>query len=180
MAYVAGFDVTYAKTPRVVAWSLNGQSKGTATVPNGVPNGGNFTFSGLQPRTTYNVTAVVTYTGGTTQAGASVATSGPPRPQNWQWISTIAPGSRVQISATEWNNFCARINDFRDYKGYPAYPFSSAYSGSPISATIVMQAWNAIATLATSGGSMPNAVGQGTRIAASFFTQLTSVLNNVQ
>lgn len=59
-------------------------------------------------------------------------------PDKWYWSSNIASGRSLTVdsygihpvSATEWNNFTARINEFREYAGYSAYSFTTVNRGS--------------------------------------------------
>ena len=135
------------------------------------------TFSGLQPNTSYtaNVSVDGAWLGATT---FTTAKSGSTRPSDWSWQSTIGSGKTVKISASEWNNFCSRINAFRTYKGLSSYSFTSATQGADISAAIVNQAWTAINAI-SGHGTMPSKAVSGGPMYASFFTGLASALNAI-
>ena len=104
--------------------------------------------------------------------------SGPERPDNWSWWSTISPGSAIAITAEEWNAFTTRINEFREYDGLGTYWFTTATSGMAISYWIVNQARTAISEI-SGHGSLPSAAVSGGKIYASFFNSLASALNSV-
>ena len=100
------------------------------------------------------------------------------RPNNWSWDSTIESGSAIAITAVEWNNFCTRINEFREYVGLSSYSFTTVRSGTTISATIVNQARTAISAI-SGHGILPSAAVSGGAITASFFNTLVSALNSI-
>lgn len=100
------------------------------------------------------------------------------RPDDWSWDSTIESGSAITITAVEWNNFCARINEFREYAGLSSYSFTTVRSGTTISATIVNQARTAISEI-SGHGTLPSAAVSGGVINASFFNTLVSALNSI-
>lgn len=140
------------------------------------------TISGLTPNTEY----IFNYyglnddgTGPYMPSGVS-ATTQLSRPANWEWWSTVRSGAEINLSASEWNAFCVRINEFRQYTGYPTYgAFSSVSRGSPISATIVNHAVWAISAMKPPT-SPPSDVYTGDVIGASFFNGLKYALNSIQ
>lgn len=103
----------------------------------------------------------------------------PTRPSNWNWWSSIYFGGFIQISAAEWNAFCDRINEFRDYDGLPYYRFSYVRSGDNISANIVNEAVDAISSIRSAWG-VPSRVYRGDTITANFFLGLQDALNSVR
>ncbi len=67
------------------------------------------------------------------------------RPSDWSWSSTYTKGDPFNITATEWNNFTERINEFRDYKGFSFYSFSAlAGAGKNANASHFNEAIDAI------------------------------------
>ena len=60
------------------------------------------------------------------------------RPDNWKWTSGQnsnghkISGGRFSLLATEWNQFTARINAFREYKGMTQKSFTTAIRGNPV------------------------------------------------
>lgn len=103
----------------------------------------------------------------------------PVRPSDWMWTSTIVSGREIRITASEWNGFCSRINEFRAYKSLSNYSFTTVVSGTTkISAAIVNQARTAISAI-SGHGSLPSAAIAGGALTASFFNSLSSALNAV-
>lgn len=110
--------------------------------------------------------------------GAKYFQTGSVRPSNWSWSGGLVKGSPIELSASEWNNFLNRINEFRVYKGLANYSFTSAVSGQPMAAAQVNQARTAINGI-SGHGTLPTAVVLGKEVAASFFIQLASALNAI-
>lgn len=101
------------------------------------------------------------------------------RPDDWTWSSYITSDANVNLTASEWNGFCTRINEFRIYSGLGQYSFTSVTSGvTDISAAICNQAWTAINAI-TGHGTMPSKAVSGGDLYASFFTGLKTALNAV-
>lgn len=105
-------------------------------------------------------------------------TKGSSRPYNWNWYSTIEQGQPIKLSAREWNDFCTKINAFREYKGLSDYSFTTVSKGQPIKASVVNEAWNAINSIPGRGG-LPNKAYSGKPFDAYFFKQLRIALNKV-
>jgi hypothetical protein len=118
-------------------------------------------FSGLNKGSTYTIKAWVkstptnrVYVGRQvfTTTGTAVT-----RPSNWSW-TTLSPTATTYtfgklkanlISATEWNSFCERINQFRTYKSLPAASFTTAVTNSDFTNAIYEQARLAISAMVT-------------------------------
>jgi hypothetical protein len=96
------------------------------------------------------------------------------RPQNWFW-SGVSSGAEM-VSASQWNSFTQRINEFRAYKGLAAYPINTAFSGNPITALAFNQALIAISAMTNVG--LTNRVS-GEIIYAGYFTTLSNALNSI-
>lgn len=112
------------------------------------------------------------------QVTISASQIGLNRPDDWSWWSTVSSGSPIAITAREWNAFCTRINDFREYAELSSYSFTSVSKGTPISATIVNQARSAISGI-SGHGTLPSAAVSGGKITATFFNRLASALNSI-
>lgn len=139
------------------------------------------TFGGLSGSTRYAANVRIKSGETRTWLGAKTFTTpaeAPPRPSNWYWTSTVSSGAKIALSATEWNNFCTRINAFRSYKNLSNYSFTTVYSGTAISAAIVNQARTAISGI-SGHGTLPTAAVQGGAVTASFFNGLQNALNAV-
>lgn len=103
-----------------------------------------------------------------------------PVPVNpWKWKSLIKSGEPIKISASEWNSFCGRINEFRTYKGLSKYNFTTVVSGvTPISSLILNQAVYAISSINVNSRNYE--VNPGDPISADIFLGLRDVLNAVK
>lgn len=107
-------------------------------------------------------------------------TSSYTRPSNWSWATSKVAGSTFNITATEWNNFCTRINEFRRYKlglGND-YTFTTAYKGNAFTAAMYNQARNAINVMNPST-SIPVYRNKGDTIYASDINRLRDSLNSI-
>lgn len=112
-------------------------------------------------------TATVTVTGASSQ-----------RPSDWNWWSDIYSGAPISITASEYNAFTDRINEFRAYKGLSNYSFTRASSGAVIRASMVGQCSDAISDM-DPVTSPPYAPAAGDEITARFFNRLMNSLNSI-
>lgn len=114
------------------------------------------------------------------------------RPNNWAWSYSMVSGGNVYQSSyntstgvltayimpyTEWNNFTARINDFRTYKGLTQYAFTQATSGSGVTPAIVNQAIDAINPMLEVANRISNVTAGD--ISASTFNTMRDRLNSL-
>ncbi len=152
---VALLDETYTST-----------STGLSEVCSGLPNGTELTIN-------------VRYQGKWIGAQSfSTLVDAPTRPNDWYWTNAVSSGSAIKISASEWNNFCSRINEFRRYRSLSDYSFATVYSGTQISATIVNEVVKAIKGMSGYGTNLYE-VSTGDAITASFFNLLKTELNAI-
>lgn len=100
------------------------------------------------------------------------------RPSSWSWSTTPVRGNTMRLTASEWNNFCRRINEFRDYKSLGSYSFTTVYSGNKMMAWQANEARTAINAI-SGHGTLPSSAVSGATVTASFFTQLASALNSI-
>lgn len=119
----------------------------------------------------------------------SVAVQG--RPDNWVWSSTLTSrGSNgivydqannriLVLTATEWNNFIARVNLFRNWKGLPNAYMPAATQYSPCLASSVNTARLYISLLRPPTA-VPSGVSLGQVITASYFNGLMNSLNSIK
>ena len=98
------------------------------------------------------------------------------RPSNWSWSNAFVSGQSLNITATDWNSFCVRINEFRRYKGLSVYSFTSVVRGGIMYASHVNQAINAINSLT---GLYASEVYVGSSITPTLFHDLRDRLNDV-
>lgn len=113
------------------------------------------TFSGLNSNTSYTFEGVsyVNYAGTdykSDRVTTSATTAANPRPNNWYW-STPKTSTECRISASEWNSFTSKINEFRKYKGYANYSFSTVSSGISFKAVHYNQALGGLSSICTTG-----------------------------
>lgn len=113
-------------------------------------------------------------------------------PSSFEWDIPKASGQPIRLSASEWNAFTNKINEFLKYKGKSAVAFTKAVSaglgkgavvggnhglseGKVISAKMMNEAVNAIASM---GGDVSEVVN-GTPVTAEFFNNIVDVLNSI-
>ena len=105
------------------------------------------------------------------------------RPPNWEWWTSKVAGQNIDIKAAEWNSFCKKIDQFRQYKNLQNYNFTTVSAGQTITASIVNEARNAIYDLRqwinTSQYPIPAPVSSGQTITAKFFNDLRNCLNSI-
>lgn len=104
------------------------------------------------------------------------------RPEDFEFSSSIRSGAATTtLTASAWNDFCRRINEFEAYQGKSQSEqtyFPPVYSGDEMTASIMQRAWDAISDL-DGHGSMPSRPTRGSTIYASFFRNLADALNNI-
>lgn len=101
-----------------------------------------------------------------------------PKPASFSWSTSKVSKGNFNITATEWNSFTKRINDFRNYKNLSAYSFTTAYSGSNFTASMYNQTRDAMVNMASSY-SLPPYRYTNDEVKASEINQLVSYLNNI-
>lgn len=137
-----------------------------------------YTESGLIPGTSYAANVMVNWGDPLGVEYFTTDSLAPSRPSSWSWRSTIVSGGDIGLTASEWNDFCGRINEFRAYKGLSTYSFTSVSPGVKISASIVNEARNAISAIPGHGG-LPSQAVSGGEVSAAFFHALRDALNGV-
>jgi hypothetical protein len=105
------------------------------------------------------------------------------RPVNFTWTYSKVSGQDYNLTGTEWNNFCSKINEFRVYKALTEVTFTPWVSGD-YPATCFNQAVNALNGLSAyfaTGKTIPAAVRSGyvDSIKAGYFTQMSEALNSI-
>lgn len=98
------------------------------------------------------------------------------RPNSWYWHVDKVSGQNVNVTAAEWNSFCLRINQFRQYRNLSNAYFTTVRTGDVITASIVNEARNAIASMT----STPALMYKGNDIYASYFNSLRDSLNSIR
>ena len=102
------------------------------------------------------------------------------RPVSWGWHTVKVAGQPIALTAQEWNSFCIKINQFRQYRSLDNYSFTNATSGGIITASIINQAVNAISAMSPPNNPPSTVVANSTTITASFFNTLSNSLNSIQ
>jgi len=100
------------------------------------------------------------------------------RPADWSWGVTMTTGQILNMTASNWNNFTTRINQFRFYKGLADYNFTTVYSGGFMMAHQVNQATNAIDEMIPTSPP-PSLTSSGVAITPIRFTLLRDSLNSI-
>lgn len=100
------------------------------------------------------------------------------RPNNFFWTYTKKANGNFNLTATEWNSFTSRINEFRDYYGLSAYSFTKAYKNNTFTAAMYNQARTAIRAIDGYGTYIPY-VYKGDEITAYMMNILVSELNSI-
>ncbi len=140
--------------------------------------------AGLEPDTEYQFYCRVFKNGYSASSGTLyITTNAPPRPNNFSWTYAKTSGGNFNLTASEWNSFTSRINEFRNYKGLADYSFNSAITGFDFSAqNNFNQAVNALSALSayfTGGNTIPSTKSQGNNILASYLTNLVNAMNSI-
>ena len=137
---------------------------------------GTYTITGLPPATATAIEGQGQWNGVWYSVSSAYAVTQRARPSSWSWYSSKYSGGTFNLTAYEWNAFCDRINEFRDYKGLSSYSFTYAYSGSSFTANHYNQARNAINVMNTN---IPPYRNSGDVIYASDLNHLMNGLNGV-
>lgn len=139
------------------------------------------TISGLSPNTEYafNYYAGNDYGTGPYMSSPVYATTLPPL-RAWEWWSTIEAGQPLAVTASEWNAFTDRINEFLDYYGISQRSFTPAVSGTAMKADLANAASAAIGALrpAADASYYPGWLNAGDTITAAYFIGLKNYLNS--
>lgn len=114
------------------------------------------------------------------------------RPSNWSWSYNIASGQEVYgvvgkniyiMKATEWNEFTARINAFRNYKSLADYTFTTVYGDTDFTKDIINESLNALRDLDdyfTNDKTIPSNRSAGDNILqASVYTDMRDAMNSI-
>lgn len=102
------------------------------------------------------------------------------RPNNFFFPSSIRSGAATTaLTASEWNGFQNRINEFQAYKGVTETSFYNVNSGDEMTASLMRKAWDAINGM-SGHGTMPTRPTAGATIYASWFHDLTDALNEIE
>ena len=102
------------------------------------------------------------------------------RPADFTWYNSKTEGGKYNLTAYEWNTLTARINAFREYRGYSDYNFKTATEGGEFTAGMYNSARIAIQGLGNGAGSYIPTVSSGQEISAYMLNIVVSELNVIQ
>lgn len=177
--------IRYTSIPNAVWYQVH-YRKSTVSTTTPIANGSSLscTITGLSPDTDYTVNyrgATATVFGPLMPNGRTIRTKPlVTRPDDWDWGYTVKPGARLP-TAREWDNFCVRINEFRDYKGLSGYSFTKAYPGpTTLTADMVNQTITAIKAMSPSTSPPSSAVKNVTKLSAALLNGLAASLNSIR
>lgn len=165
-------------------------SAGTLLQTKTLTGNGSTTFTGLSTGTTYKVDArsIYVYNGVTYYSTYSlqltITTSS--YAGDWEWEYTIASGYSLYqtigsigylMRAAHWNDFTAKVNSYRLYKGLGTYTFNTA---TTLTTEIGIRNCinQAITALNATGFSQP-LISTGNNVAASIFITLKNNVNTI-
>ena len=114
------------------------------------------------------------------------------KPTSFKWAIAKVSGQPLRVSASEWNAFTKKINEFLKYKGKATINFTSAVSaglpqgavvggnhglsnGKVISASIINEAVRALKSM----GASVSEVASNQPITADFFNDIVTKLNSI-
>lgn len=153
---------------------LDGSSVTTTNEGNG-----RYTFNNLKPDTKYNF-GVKAYDGDGAQSPMSTysATTTKSRPPSFNWENGKYSGYAFNISATEWNSLCTKVNEFRYYKSLANFSFTRVSKGMDFKATYYNEVVNAIKAMSPPT-SVPSLRATGDVVYASDINRLRDSLNSI-
>lgn len=148
-------------------------SSGTSTLTwTGLQSGQSFIFK-ARSRLYVNNTWLESVSEGVVQVQV-----GGTRPNNYSWTTPKTSGQPFSLTASEWNSFTARINQFRIYKGLGAFSFTTATTGNYFLASMFNQAVTAISAMSPPTPP-PAMVSSGGIIYASYLNGIVNSLNSI-
>lgn len=105
------------------------------------------------------------------------------RPQNWSWQSLVSKGSSFGLTASEWNGFISRVQEFATYKGISLNNTYLSNGRATKGSKMLASQANAVRNLVNQLNpptSVPSTVSSGNPITASFINGLKNSLNSIQ
>lgn len=144
---------------------------------------GSWQFNSLSSGTTYyfGVRAVSGSNESSMATDSQSTSSAPVRPSNWNWTTAELSafnnnGAITTITYTRWNDFVARVNAFRTYKGFSTISASMSSSDKVLTASRFNTVNSAINTMYNT---YIGTVSSGDDVLGSYFITLADSLNNI-
>lgn len=194
LTYLNSYNTLYNSSyPRYgnITITLSGAGSQALSVQNVGEHGGNtntVSFTGLNPNTTYTVSAQIVYyndnypsnpsSWGTSTLTLNVTTASSTRPPTFSWTYSKVSGGNMNLTASEWNSLCSNINLVRVYKGVTNYGFILAYSGETFTASYYNAAVYAIRGISGYSSAL-TLVYSGDTVYAYLLNNLVSLLNSI-
>ena len=100
------------------------------------------------------------------------------RPNNFSWTNPKVQGGNFNLTATEWNNFAERVNEFREYQNLQRFNFTPAIPNNQFTANMYNQVRVAIQEINGYGAFIPT-VSSGGQISAYMLNIIVSELNAI-
>lgn len=175
--------LTWSTSSFATSYRINYRIRGSSTyIDAGGTTTNSYVVTGLQENRYYEFKVYGQNVNGNGEPaellGNNAIYTGVIRPNDWSWYTSKRSGYEINITASEWNDFLDRIEEFRLYNrpnsSRPNY--RTAYSGDVITDTIVNRALNAIRV---AGGYPPNDVDSGDTITARLFNDMRDSLNDI-
>jgi hypothetical protein len=170
----ASFSNNVANLPGAKTSSVSATSTGTSYSVSGtfvLTVNGTYTFYGFTRATNYYY-----YTAGSVTI--THTNPGTTRPSNFSW-EYPKTGDLLVIGKDEWNNFRARVNEFRIYKGLGSFSYSQAIYDGDMSASSFRDCANAIYHMTASVASACRNVQSNDRQYPWYFENLKEALNSI-
>ena len=169
-----GFDYTSSSYTKPNVRLMVGDSSSGAISWTSAESG--YTFTGLTGGETYTVKAY--FDTPNFEIFSKSITLPVGRPTNFAWTNTHGSGyACTTLTAAEWNELRAKVNEFRTYKGLSSATMTAATQGGTFTYTMFNQVRNAIYDMNTSG--CPATVSKGDSVIWGNIDKLRTCLNAI-
>lgn len=149
---IYGLDTAYASADRVCTWYLEGTRKGTSTLGAKISSGGDYTFTKLDPGTSYDISVSITAPGWTitVEIDGTIETEGV-SVEPWSWNASNGNASASQtrsaynavqnegalsnFSYLVWNDMVDKVKEIQSAKGVSWRENYASYSSTRMSSS---------------------------------------------
>lgn len=196
---IYGLDSAYAGSDRVCTWYLDGRRDGTSRLGAKVSSGGDYTFTGLDPGTSYDVLVSITAPGWTitVELDTTVETDAP-AVEPWSWSNSNGSASASQTRAAYnairsngsldnfsylvWNDMVDKVKEVLDATGDSWNNRYASYSATKMSSSdkrLTATRFNSLRhNIGTHYSTGITDVYRGDTIYGWYFTTLANCLNS--